>query len=109
MIELWLQSQGSDQTKGCYRRDSAPIGPCRQAFEVHRPRDRHSFAQSLIDDGLSPFSRARSIAATKSLFGFCQRMQWIHVNPAAELPLPRYEGRVAERILAEADVQRILV
>ena len=30
------------------------------------------------------------------------------VNPAAELALPAYENRLAERILAEQDVQRVL-
>jgi len=50
----------------------------------------------------------RSIAAAKSLFGFCQRMRFIPVNPAAELPLPRYENRLAERVLSEGDVHRLL-
>jgi integrase/recombinase XerD len=36
-------------------------------------------------------------------------MKWIHVNPAAEMPLPRYELRLAERILSEGDVQLLLV
>ena len=47
--------------------------------------------QSLVAAGLAPISRARTLAAIKSLFGFCKRMRFIAVNPAAELPLPRYE------------------
>jgi hypothetical protein len=34
------------------------------------------FAQSLVEDGLAPISRARTLAAVKSLFGFCQRMRY---------------------------------
>ena len=52
--------------------------------------------------------RARTIAAVKSLFGFCQRMRYVSANAAAELPLPRYENRLAERVLSKGDVQRLL-
>jgi integrase/recombinase XerD len=48
------------------------------------------------------------LAATKSLFGFCYRMRYIPANPSAELVLPRYECRLAERILPEEDVQLML-
>jgi integrase/recombinase XerD len=66
------------------------------------------FAQSLASSGLAPISRARTLAAVKSLFGFCVRMRYLAVNPAAELALPAYENRLAERILAEEDVRRVL-
>src|SRR5262249_14906733 len=71
--------------------------------------DLHGFAQSLVAAGLSPISRARTVAATKSVFGFCHRMRHIPSNPAAEMALPRFEVRLAARILSEEDVQRILV
>ena len=35
-------------------------------------------------------------------------MRYIAVNPAAELALPSYENRLAERIVGESDVQRLL-
>jgi integrase len=66
------------------------------------------FAESLVEAGLAPVSRARTLAAIKSLFGFCQRMRFIVVNPAAELGLPSYENRLAERIVGEKEVQRLL-
>jgi integrase/recombinase XerD len=44
----------------------------------------------------------------KSLIGFCFRMRFIPVNFAAELPLPRYENRLAERVLTEGCVQQLL-
>src|SRR5262249_60616727 len=55
-----------------------------------------------------PISRARTLAAVKSLFGFCHRQRYLPVDSAAELTLPSYENRLAERILAEEDVQRML-
>ena len=66
------------------------------------------FAATLVDSGLAPISRLRSIAAVRSLFGFCYRTGYLTANPAAELPLPAYENRLAERILPEEDVQRLL-
>jgi site-specific recombinase XerD len=50
----------------------------------------------------------RTLAAIKSLFGFCIRMRYLAVSPAEELALPAYEDRLAERILAEEDIQRVL-
>ena len=35
-------------------------------------------------------------------------MRYLPANPAAELPLPCYENRLAERILGEEDLQRVL-
>ncbi|MGP8243966.1 MAG: tyrosine-type recombinase/integrase [Bryobacteraceae bacterium] len=109
IIGQWLQSQASPHTRGCYRRDSG-----RLLAHVRKPLNRiglgdlQGFAQSLVDEGLAPISRARTIAAIKSLFGFCHRMQYLAANPAAELPLPYYENRLAERILGEEDLQRVL-
>jgi site-specific recombinase XerC len=62
--------------------------------------DLQAFAQTLVVSGLAPISRARTIAAVKSLFGFSCRMRYLPSNPAAELALPRYEKRLAELSLA---------
>jgi site-specific recombinase XerD len=70
--------------------------------------DLQGFAQSLIQAGLAPISRARTLAAVKSLFGFCQRMRYVTANPAAELSLPCYAKRLAERIVCEEDVRRLV-
>jgi integrase/recombinase XerD len=89
IIELWLQRQASPHTRGCYRRDAG-----RLLAHVAKPLNRltlgdlQGFAQSLVEEGLAPISRARTLAAIKSLFGFCQRMRYVPANPAAELALP---------------------
>ena len=54
--------------------------------------DLDSFAQSLVAEGLAPVSRARTLAATKSLFGFCYRMRHIPANPATERCPPMRSG-----------------
>jgi integrase/recombinase XerD len=109
IIELWLGRQASPHTRGCYRRDVR-----RLLAYVPKPLnqitlgDLQGFAQSLIRDGLAPISRVRTLAAIKSLFGFCQRMRYLPANPATELALPCYENRLAERIVGEQEVQRLV-
>ena len=76
---------------------------------MERPRaciGKNHFAQSLIQAGLAPISRVRTLAAVKSLFGFCQRQ--VSANPATELALPSYEHRLAERIVGEDEVKRLV-
>jgi site-specific recombinase XerD len=91
IIELWLQRQGSPHTRGCYRRDAARLlSYVPKSLSRLTLRDLQSFAQSLVQAGLAPISRARTLAAVKSLFGFCQRMRYVPANPAAELALPCY-------------------
>ena len=78
IIELWLERQASPHTRGCYRRDVA-----RLLVDVPKSLSRialgdlQCFAQSLIQAGLAPISRARTLAVVKSLFGFCQRMRYV--------------------------------
>src|ERR1035437_7561150 len=109
IIELWLARQASPHTRGCYRRDAD-----RLLVHVSKPLSRltlgdlQSFAQSLIEAGLAPISRARTLAGVKSLFGFCHRMRYVPANPAVELALPCYEKRLAERIVGEEDVRRLV-
>ena len=52
--------------------------------------------------------RPRRSSPVKSLFGFCQRMRYLPADPAAELALPAYENRLAERIVGEDDVKRLV-
>ncbi len=109
IVELWLERQASPHTRSCYQRDAARLlAFTAKPLEHINLGDLQRFAQSLIQAGLAPISRVRTLAAVKSLFGFCQRMQYIAANPAAELALPSYEPRLSERIVAEQDVKRLV-
>ena len=109
IIELWLAKQSSPHTRSCYRRDANRIVSCfNKPLKDIGLADLQSFAEHLVETGLAPISRARTLAAVKSLFGFCQRMRYTVFNPATELALPSYEHRLAERIVSEPDVRRLL-
>ena len=108
-LTLWLNSQTSPHARSCYRRDAD-----RLLAHVGKPLndiglgDLQDFDQSLVKAGLAPVSRVRTLAAIKRLFSFCCRTRYLPANPATELVLPPYEQRLAERIVAEEDVQSLL-
>jgi integrase/recombinase XerD len=109
IVEMWLQSQRSPHTQSCYRRDSARVlAHVGKRLKDIGLGDLQAFAQHLIGEGLAPISRSRTLAAVRSLVGFCFRMRFIPVNFASELALPRYENRLAERVLSEESVLRLL-
>src|SRR5712691_10603131 len=109
IIEIWLEKQPSSHTRWCYRHDSEQLlNHAKKPLSRITLAELQNFAQALTASGLAPISRVRTLAAVKSLFGFCVRTRYLAVNPAAELALPAYENRLAERILAEEDVQRML-
>lgn len=109
ILEQWLTSQASPHTRSCYRRDADRLlAHVKKPLRAIDLGDLQDFAESLVAAGLAPVSRLRTLAAVRSLFGFCQRMRYVPVNPAAELALPAHESRLAERIMPEEDLQRVL-
>ncbi len=109
ILKLWLNSQSSPHTRSCYRRDADRlIEKLRKPLTEIDLGDLQDFADSLVAAGLAPVSRLRTIAAIRSLFALCHRMHYIAANPAQELPLPKYENRLAERIVPQEAVQRLL-
>ena len=108
IIAMWLESQPSPHTRDCYRRDAGRLQRLGKPLKGVVLSDLQKFSQALADEGLAPISCARSIAAVKSLFGFCFRMRFIKSNPALELRLPKYELRLAERVLSEGGLKCLL-
>src|SRR5689334_22988421 len=110
IVKLWAEKYPNANTRYCYFLDSQRLlNYAKKPLSRITLADLQAFAASLTSLGLAPISRVRVLAAVKSLFGFCHRMRHIAANPAAELSLPRYEIRLAERILPETDVQAMLV
>ncbi|MBV9543865.1 MAG: tyrosine-type recombinase/integrase [Chloroflexi bacterium] len=106
LVSLWLHGR-SPHTQRAYRADVDRF----LAF-VARPLpavtlgDLQAFADSLED--LAPSSRARTLAAIKSLLAFGQRTGYLPLNVGAALKLPTAKNTLAERILSETQVHRLL-
>jgi integrase/recombinase XerD len=105
-LELWLHGK-SEKTQRAYRSDIhkfyASSGKSLQQVTL---QDVHRFADSLVH--LAPASRNRAIAAVKSALSFGVKSGYLKVNVGLLVKLEKLEDRLAERIMSEQDVARML-
>jgi integrase/recombinase XerD len=106
LIALWLHGR-SPHTQRAYgadvRRFSSFVG---RPMEQVTLGDLQDFADSLGE--LAPASRARILSAAKSLLSFGHRLGYLPFDVGRPVKLPDQKNRLAERILLETDVQRML-
>lgn len=116
LLELWLRSHRSEKTRKEYARDYARFRSwlyTRDGFEspstlrTARLADLQDYAESLADK--SPNTQRRMLASIKSLFTFACKIGYLQFNVAAAIQLPRAKNVLAERILSEADVLKMIV
>jgi integrase/recombinase XerD len=108
LIELWLHGRSRHTQRG-YRSDAA-------RFRAHVGKPFHSvtlaelqgFADALDQQELTPASKHRIMSSVKSLFAFGHRLGYFVLDAAKPLRLPGVRDGLSERILAEADVQRMI-
>ena len=106
LIGLWLHGRGEATTRA-YRADV-------QAFLAHVGKplravtlgDVQAFVDTLAD--ASPASRARHVSVIKSLFSFAHRIGFVVFNVSAAVRLPPVKNVLAERILDESTVLRLV-
>jgi integrase/recombinase XerD len=70
--------------------------------------DLQAYDARLEAEDLAPSSRARMLAAVKSLLTFAHHAGYLPYNVGAALRLPPVRQRLSERILEEEDVARML-
>ena len=108
LIELWLHGR-SRHTQRAYRADAG-----RFLAAVEKPLhhvtlgDLQQFAVALVESGLEPTSVYRTMSAVKSLFSFGHRLGYLPFDVARPLRLPTLREKLAERILEETDVLRMI-
>jgi site-specific recombinase XerD len=106
VLALWLHGR-SPHTARAYRADVTGFG-----LFVGRPLreitlgDVQAYSDAL--SGLAPATRGRRLAAVKSLFSFAQRIGYITFNVTAAVQAPAIKNVLAERILPEPDVHRMI-
>jgi integrase/recombinase XerD len=110
LLELWLFGR-SPHTRRAYRREAARF----LAFAGRPLRevtlgDVQAFATALAAEAaaLTPASQARALAAVKSLLAFGHRLGYLPFDVGGAVRLPRLRSALAERILSEAEVHRLL-
>jgi integrase/recombinase XerD len=109
MIELWLGRYRSRQTLTGFRGD---IGHFRRA--VPKPL-REVVLRDIQGWGLAmeaihkPASVARRLSAVRSLFAFAHRIGYLQWNVAAAVTTPPVEDKLAQRILTEDQMAKLLM
>jgi len=107
LIELWLHGRPSN-TQRAYRRETDLF-----AINVAMPlrsvklSDIQAFIDHL-DESLKPASRKRAVAAVKSLFAFGFRLGYFQFDVGRAIKTPAFREELAERILSETEVLRII-
>src|SRR2546426_1385820 len=106
LVALWLHAR-SRHTQRAYLADVERFRAL-AGKQLHQVTlgDVQDFADSLVS--LAPASQARVLSAVKSLFAFAHRVGYLTYDVGRPLRLPRQKNRLAERILPEADVHRML-
>jgi integrase/recombinase XerD len=106
LIELWLHGRSAG-TQLAYRADiRAFLDFAGKPLAAVTIGDVQRFGDSLAQ--LAPASQARKLSAVKSVLSFAQRIGYLPFNVGAPVRLPPIKGTLAERIVGEADLQRLL-
>jgi integrase/recombinase XerD len=106
LLALWLHGR-PPATRRAYQADVAAF-----LTQVEKPLravtlgDVQAFVDRLAAQ--APTSRARRISAVKSLLSFAHQLGYVVFNVGAPIRVPAIKTRLAERIIDEADVLRLL-
>jgi integrase/recombinase XerD len=105
-INLWLRGK-SEKTRRAYLADMskfyAIVGKPLQQIKLE---DVYTFADALAE--LKPTSRNRAVAAVKSALSFGLKSGYLSVNVGLLVKLEKLEDTLAERIMSESAVSRLL-
>jgi integrase/recombinase XerD len=106
LVGIWLYGR-SPHTQRAYRTDISRFQrQTAKPFHNITLADLQAFAESL--SGLAPASRYRTLSAVKSLLAFGHRIGHLRFDVGRALRIPAVRNRLAERILPEPDLHRIL-
>lgn len=108
ILDLWLHGR-SPTTQRVYRGDAGRF-IAHTAKSLHRVTlsDLQSWADSLNAAGLKPATQRRLLASIKSLFSFAYGIGYLRFDTAKPLRLPPLRETLAERIIDESLVLRMI-
>lgn len=109
LVELWLSMKTSSHTRRAYAADVARF----LAF-VQKPlswatlTDLQAWAGQLAQGSLKPASQNRALTAVKSLLSFAQETGYLPYNVGAAIKLQPNRDGLAQRILEESEVAKLI-
>lgn len=108
LVKLWLQGK-SPHSQEAYERDVRQFDRFVDLpFEHVKLKHLWAWVDSLEQTGLARATIARKLAAVKSLFSFAHRIGYLAFNVGAAVSLPPVPDQLAERILPEVAIHKIL-
>jgi len=109
LLEIWLNTKVSSHSRRAYRFELSRFLPfVAKPLAAVSLSDLQHFARWLDTQELKPASQNRAFAALKSLFSFGQTTGYLPFNVGAALQLRPNRDGLAQRILAESDVARLI-
>lgn len=108
VIRLFLHGR-CENTRSAYERDISHFRSATEALMRSLSLGQlQSSADSLEASGLTGASRHRKLSAVKSLLRFAHAIGFTAFDVSRPLRLPKFKDCLSERILSEADVQRMI-
>jgi integrase/recombinase XerD len=108
LIGLWLHGR-PEHTQRAYRAEADRfMGYVEKRLRSVKLIDIQGFADHLGEAGLKPSSIHRAMSAVKSLFAFGFRLGYLQFDVGRAIRIPSFRDELAERILSEAEVLRII-
>jgi len=106
LVDLWIASSNSVHTRRARSEDAVRfLGFVAKPLAMVTVGDLYAYADSLSG---SDSARARRVNHVKSLLSFGQRLGYLVFNPGSVVKAPAVKETLAERIISEADVHRML-
>lgn len=106
VIDLWLRGKRSEHTQRAYRSDiEALMQFTGTSLRETTLVDLQDYADSLTGNATS---QARHLASVKSFFTFASKTGYLQLNVGSAINLPHIKEDLAQRILSEAQMIRII-
>lgn len=107
MVAMWVNRSNSRHTRRNYQRQGqAFLAFVARPLAQVRVVDVQAYLESL--QGSAPGTQALAAAAIKSLLTFAYETGYLPFNPGVAVKLPPVKRTLAERILSEGEVQRLI-
>jgi integrase/recombinase XerD len=111
LTHLRVERRLADHTLESYGRDLQRLGEFAAALEkplqMMDRRDLERFVDGLMNEGLSPRSVARTVAAVRGFYRFAVLAQHLQTNPADDLQAPR-AWPALPKFLGVEEVERLM-
>lgn len=105
LLKLWLHGKPASTVRAYARDTNELLTHAGKPLHAITLQDLQDFADSLTG---AESSRKRTLSAVKSLFTFAHRLGYVPFNVGAALTLPKPKNTLAERILTESEVHRMI-